>query len=340
MKFAQHLRKSKFELQETHLQEFAGTLLNQLSLSGKGIEDSKRFDDLAQTLHTYVGKYTVNVTCIVSGTSAASKRKTKQGGLPNKRQQLHGPYASPYGPHLQRGPPAGGHDPTISATQQSSSSGREQLVETYQQHQIPELVLRAGPQSQYPLHDQPSGALSSQPSSSSADHNGHCHEIQQRVGFGAGCVPSSSALSEPDNENAMQVASTSSVPLLAAIKFDKATLMKIIFQYPLYINGAIWFGSPPGFPQFISIPLCREAGEIIRPVGRDCVVPDRSCHGLTEANPSLIELESFKQMIQRDGFGSIFWNEREDGGFVSVEVVEDGLETNLVQVVQSADTTS
>jgi len=152
MKFAQHLQKSKLELQETDLQEFAGRLLNQLSLSGKEIEDSKRFDVLAQTLHTYVGKYTVNVTCIVSGTSAASKRKDKrgpQGGLSNKRQQLHGPYASPYGPHLQRGPPAepGGHDPTISAaTQQSSCSGREQLATMYQQHQIPELVLRGGPQ--------------------------------------------------------------------------------------------------------------------------------------------------------------------------------------------------
>jgi len=117
--------------------------------------------------------------------------------------------------------------------------------------------------------------------------------------------------------------------------------MEIIFQHPSYINGAIWFGSPPGFPQFISISLRREAGEIIRLVGRDCLVADLSCRGPTDgANPCSIELESFRQMIRGDGFGSIFWNEREDGGFVSVEVVEDGLETNLVQVVQSADTTS
>ena len=110
--------------------------------------------------------------------------------------------------------------------------------------------------------------------------------------------------------------------------------MEIISQHPSYINGDIWFSSPPGFPSCISIKLRREAGEIIRPVGRDVSVPDLSSNGpIDGANPSSIKLENFKQLVQRDGFGSIFWSECSDGGFVSMEVVEDGLKADLVQTV-------
>jgi hypothetical protein len=48
----------------------------------------------------------------------------------------------------------------------------------------------------------------------------------------------------------------------------------------------------------------------------------------------LIKLGDLCQLIQRDGFGTIFWNNSREGddAIVSVEVVDEGLMAEFIQV--------
>jgi len=49
-----------------------------------------------------------------------------------------------------------------------------------------------------------------------------------------------------------------------------------------------------------------------------------------------IELESFKQLIQRDGFGAIYGNDcGEEKAFVTIEVLDKGLIAEFIRVGKS-----
>lgn len=68
-------------------------------------------------------------------------------------------------------------------------------------------------------------------------------------------------------------------------------------------------------------------------------MPDGSCAASqTDPDICLLELKHFKQLIQRDGFGAIYWNENDSGAFVTAEVIDNDLETDLARAGSSANT--
>lgn len=49
-----------------------------------------------------------------------------------------------------------------------------------------------------------------------------------------------------------------------------------------------------------------------------------------------IDLRAFRQLIQRDGFGAIFWNENGGEAFVAIQVMDKGLIADFIQASQAA----
>ena len=49
----------------------------------------------------------------------------------------------------------------------------------------------------------------------------------------------------------------------------------------------------------------------------------------------MIKLEVFRQIIQRDGFGEIFWNNYGEEAFVTMLVIDEGLVAEFIRVGKS-----
>ncbi len=127
-----------------------------------------------------------------------------------------------------------------------------------------------------------------------------------------------------------------------AIQFEKHTLQQIVLERPNDILGGIWFGSLRGYPPFVSLRLSKSLGNIVKPFGRNFYVsepsPDASSTGTYITKIYLIELGCFRQMIQRDGFGTIFWNDCGEEAFVTMEVTDEGLVADFIRVGKSPNT--
>ena len=117
------------------------------------------------------------------------------------------------------------------------------------------------------------------------------------------------------------------------IRFEKCTLQHIVIERPNAILGGIWFGGPQGYPPFVSLRLSRALDDIIRTSGQDVYVPGPSpeAGSTVTGGALLIKLGIFRQMIQRDGFGPIYWNECGGDAFISMEVIDEGLAADFVQ---------
>jgi hypothetical protein len=116
-----------------------------------------------------------------------------------------------------------------------------------------------------------------------------------------------------------------------AIQFEKHTLQRIVLERPTDILGGIWFGSPLGYPS-VSLRLSRVLGNIVKPSGREVYVRGPSLgDSSTVMGLFLIKLEYFKQMIQRDGFGEVFWNECGEEAFVTMQVVDERLVADFIR---------
>jgi hypothetical protein len=70
---------------------------------------------------------------------------------------------------------------------------------------------------------------------------------------------------------------------------------------------------------------------IIKPSGQEVYVPGPSPDASTVTGTYLIKLECFKQIIQRDGFGIIFWNECGEEAFVTMEVRDERLVADFIR---------
>jgi hypothetical protein len=128
------------------------------------------------------------------------------------------------------------------------------------------------------------------------------------------------------------------------IQFEKHALYRIVLERPTDILGGIWFGSLLGYPPFVSLRLPKSLGNIFKLSGQEVYVaepsPDASSAGTYFKGIYLIELECFRQMIQRDGFGKIFWNDCGEGAFVTMQVVDKGLVADFIRVGKSPNTAS
>jgi hypothetical protein len=71
---------------------------------------------------------------------------------------------------------------------------------------------------------------------------------------------------------------------------------------------------------------------LVKPSGQEVYVPGPSPDASsTVTRIYLIKLECFKQMIQRDGFGIIFWNECREEAFITIEVIDERLVADFIQ---------
>jgi hypothetical protein len=113
------------------------------------------------------------------------------------------------------------------------------------------------------------------------------------------------------------------------IKFDKDILYQTLCMLSpddesTPATGKIWFGKL-GDHYIVSLRVPSNLGEIrntIKSSGQAVEMYD-----ITGAsNPVLpqgrIGLERFKQLIQRDGFGDILWNEQQDYSFVTIYLID------------------
>jgi hypothetical protein len=81
-------------------------------------------------------------------------------------------------------------------------------------------------------------------------------------------------------------------------------------------------------PAFISVRLSRALDDIVVLFGEEILItgtaPDTGerCEDIPVGS---IELECFRILIQRDGFGPVFWNESGEEAFASMEVIDEKL---------------
>jgi hypothetical protein len=123
------------------------------------------------------------------------------------------------------------------------------------------------------------------------------------------------------------------------IKFDKNILYQILnlglndrsTDQPTNILGKIWFGRLGDRPPFVSLRLPSVLGTIVKSSGQEVDVYDTAGAGRTVSLLSLIKLERFMQLIQRDGFGDMLWNDYGDNAFVSIYVLDNELIADFSQ---------
>jgi len=97
--------------------------------------------------------------------------------------------------------------------------------------------------------------------------------------------------------------------------------------------GQIWFGRL-GHHYIVSLRLSANLGEIgtyVKSSGQVVDVYDTT--GTSESVPpsSIIGLQRFTQLIQRDGFGDILWNEQAGYAFVTIYVIDPELIADFSQ---------
>ena len=125
-----------------------------------------------------------------------------------------------------------------------------------------------------------------------------------------------------------------------AIQFEKGILHRIMLERPTDILGGIWFGGPQKYPPSVSLRLSRALSDIIKPSGQEIYVSEPSPGASsTVTGIYLIELGCFGQMIQRDGFGEIFWNDCGEGAFVTMQVIDERLVADFIRVGKLPNTT-
>lgn len=121
-----------------------------------------------------------------------------------------------------------------------------------------------------------------------------------------------------------------------AMQIEKHSLHQIVLERPNDILGGIWFGSLRGYPPFVSLRLPRALDIIVRPSSQEVYIPEPSPGASsTVTGTYLIKLEVFRQMIQRDGFGEIFWNDCGEEAFVTMLVIDEGLVAEFIRVGKS-----
>jgi hypothetical protein len=103
---------------------------------------------------------------------------------------------------------------------------------------------------------------------------------------------------------------------------DKPTLRRVLEQ-PNNVIGTIWIGSLPGYPPFISLTLSRELDSTIIEYGEEINLPEPSPDtAVIVEGFYIIKLEHFREIIEKEGFGAIYWNECQSEGCVTIEVLD------------------
>ena len=121
-----------------------------------------------------------------------------------------------------------------------------------------------------------------------------------------------------------------------AIQIEKQTLQQIVLERPRDVLGGIWLGSPQGYPPTISLRLSRALDVIIKASGQVVYVPGSSPGASkTVTGVHLIELGDFGQMIRKDGFGEIIWNECREEAYVTIVVQDERLVADFLRGVVS-----
>jgi len=120
------------------------------------------------------------------------------------------------------------------------------------------------------------------------------------------------------------------------IRIEKHTFYQIVLERPNDILGSIWFGNLPGYPPFVSLRLSRALDIMVRPYDKDKVCIPKFSPGASSVvtGKCRIKLEIFMQLIQRDGFGELYWNDCGNESFVTMTVIAEGLLADFIAAVE------
>jgi len=115
------------------------------------------------------------------------------------------------------------------------------------------------------------------------------------------------------------------------VQFEKGILEWIVYERPGAIMGDIWLGIPPGLLPSISMRLERSLDAIIKSSGKEINIAPFSPHAniVNDAPFYRIKVEALKQVIHRNGFGDIFWNETGEEGFITMQIADQELTADI-----------
>jgi hypothetical protein len=108
---------------------------------------------------------------------------------------------------------------------------------------------------------------------------------------------------------------------LPAIKINKPILFQLLAD-PSNIIGEVWFGRLLNLTPFVSLRLPKDLCKIAKEAGEITTLVETSPYSRTIDETYAVGIDSFLQLIKKDGFGTIVLNnsKNEQEVFVSIEV--------------------
>lgn len=154
--------------------------------------------------------------------------------------------------------------------------------------------------------------------------NGHSHGMNKKAAI---------SISDSSNKNISSVLSNDErgYSLEARILFDKPTLQRLL-KSPSDIIGTIWFGSPAGYPPMISLRLPKKLGSIVKQSGTEIAIAPPPEVSITVTGMHVIDIGHITELIKKEGFGAILWNDRGSEGFVTIAVQDMELVAECLRV--------
>lgn len=87
-----------------------------------------------------------------------------------------------------------------------------------------------------------------------------------------------------------------------------------------------------GYPPFVSVRLPTALDVMVRPSSQEVYIPEPSPGAAGKVTGTyLISLRVFRHMLERDGFGEIFWNNCGKEVFVTLLVIDEGLAEDFIR---------
>jgi len=119
-----------------------------------------------------------------------------------------------------------------------------------------------------------------------------------------------------------------------AIEIQKQIIHQIILKWPGNILGGIWVDTLLRYLLSVSLRLRRVLDIMVKTFGKEVYISRLSLDVSSAVTGiHLIKPGTFRQLIQRDGFGHIFWNKYGEKVFIIMQLTNKSLVTDFLKGV-------